>query len=789
MNVLNDIWADLTESVNDLQTLATATSVFSSYHRVCFSTTTCRLPRPMDSVASLKPKVTVKLNYDKPNGTPPARAYGLSVHSRPPSPAKSCVSNSPQTFGFKNVEQGGQANEGTPVFRPKAKVNSSATTRRPGTAPGSTVGGSTRPSSPTKLSRTTRAPSTSTATGSTSSRGSSSVTIAGTRTPRANPPTSAPVTPQIHARSIHTPSSNGSTMGAPPAGLHHATSMSTFPVARATSVVGGSSTVSSSTNTSHRLLASRSVVGFADRERSLTSSPTLKIRSKVTAMSKSNTELGNAAAGPSSNPGSPIHATMRSTTPNPTVNLRSRRPSSASLGPSSPPPHFTSSSPASAEPKSPPNGTLRARAPSTISSGPTSPPPPQFFPITTAVSAANPHRFASARPPPAPTPPHSPPLASGSTTSSRTNSTLGLFQSFSSMPSARVPNTNRPLNGKTLSATVDPAAIPLPPHSPPASSLSFSSRSSTSHLEPRSGNVTRKYSHSRTGSASTSGGSRNSQVATKGGDLRATLDNLMQYTSGTTSEDDGSGLEDGEGEEVGEEYKVKAAAKSDRKMADLEITNRSLLSINASLEATKHRQAKEIQELRRRLREARLILPPRAFRASKDSTLSIYTDADLGLDTASSSSDEEDEDEEENTDDQKSKGDETYRRVKMLLGSLLKQGTAALEKDKEVLMGSRGGVAKVLSPEEVRDYHASGGQEDDDGDKESVSLESRSINTSDDLQSEAEHTGEEDDIPTEAETSFESMDSDDPNANMTMTSEDEVEAILGSPPILITRPS
>ena len=38
---------------------------------------------------------------------------------------------------------------------------------------------------------------------------------------------------------------------------------------------------------------------------------------------------------------------------------------------------------------------------------------------------------------------------------------------------------------------------------------------------------------------------------------------------------------------------------------DLEITNRSLMVINASLEAAKHRQAKEIRDLRRRLRESR----------------------------------------------------------------------------------------------------------------------------------------------------------------------------------------
>jgi hypothetical protein len=234
-------------------------------------------------------------------------------------------------------------------------------------------------------------------------------------------------------------------------------------------------------------------------------------------------------------------------------------------------------------------------------------------------------------------------------------------------------------------------------------------------------------------------------------------------------------------------------------MADLEITNRSLLAINASLEATKHRQAKEIHELRRRLREARLILPPRAFRASKDSTLSTYTDADLGLDAASSSSDDEEhEDNNENDESkEKSEGDAAYRRVKLLLDALLKQGTAALEHDKDAV-GTRGGVAKVLSPEEVRDYHAGGEDEDGEADHEDGTPEDGSVDASNDYDHEFDEDAGDDTredvseeyIPLDGETSFDSIDSSDAG-NTTLTSEDEVEAmtIIGSPPILITKPS
>jgi len=57
------------------------------------------------------------------------------------------------------------------------------------------------------------------------------------------------------------------------------------------------------------------------------------------------------------------------------------------------------------------------------------------------------------------------------------------------------------------------------------------------------------------------------------------------------------------------------AAKSSRKIADLEITNNSLLAINATLEAEKHRLSKEVRDLRRRLRGQRLSLLPQSYRA------------------------------------------------------------------------------------------------------------------------------------------------------------------------------
>ena len=54
-----------------------------------------------------------------------------------------------------------------------------------------------------------------------------------------------------------------------------------------------------------------------------------------------------------------------------------------------------------------------------------------------------------------------------------------------------------------------------------------------------------------------------------------------------------------------EEAAEASDAKKARKMMDLEITNRSLLAINSGLEVAKLQQAREIRELKRRVREGR----------------------------------------------------------------------------------------------------------------------------------------------------------------------------------------
>lgn len=141
-------------------------------------------------------------------------------------------------------------------------------------------------------------------------------------------------------------------------------------------------------------------------------------------------------------------------------------------------------------------------------------------------------------------------------------------------------------------------------------------------------------------------------------------------------------------------------------IADLEITNRSLLAINSSLEAMKHRQAKEIRELRRKLRESRLILPPRAFQAVKSK---LEHD-----DTASE--DDGDDDDDEYDESRHGTEDEVFKRVKIIIEGLLDAGKRALEsKPGDFLEGSKGG-AKVLHAEEVRIWRDLGeGPSEDEG--------------------------------------------------------------------------
>ncbi|KAN0134868.1 hypothetical protein V8E53_007242 [Lactarius tabidus] len=330
----------------------------------------------------------------------------------------------------------------------------------------------------------------------------------------------------------------------------------------------------------------------------------------------------------------------------------------------------------SLHPSSPPYATMRPietrpRAPSVIDFGgfiSTPPSPtsavPIVHPITTPTAAANPHRYAS-RIIPNPR-----------------------FQSLS-------PPSNRDHDFRAAQK-VDPAAIPLPPQSPPVSTLSFSSQSSQNTQSSCASGSTAPTPNSHILSAILTAGGPGSPTLGPGSPLDASSDlsnpNSARNSLGspTTYPDQ---LDDSD-------RKIKAEAKSNRKIEDLEITNRSLLAINATLEATKHRQANEIRDLRRKLRESRLVLPPPAFRAIKSS---------LGPEDVADDEDP-DEDNDEDSSGDGSEHDATFTRVKGILEGLLESGRRALRAEPGDFERQCGGV-KVLSAEEVRSWRGDVGDD------------------------------------------------------------------------------
>ena len=181
----------------------------------------------------------------------------------------------------------------------------------------------------------------------------------------------------------------------------------------------------------------------------------------------------------------------------------------------------------------------RARTPSVSSntSLPPSPPSqhPVFYPITTATPAANPHRFAATRP-------------------------------VSRQPIYH-PQPFHPLHDdvhvdygrRNGFAKVDPANIPLPANSPPASAVSFSSHSSVSRSS---------VSHAAESVESHTHTDQTRDIE----QLRSTLDTLIRYTELESREDDFPDQDrETESQIVSSDRTVEAEAKSIRKVSMLSL--------------------------------------------------------------------------------------------------------------------------------------------------------------------------------------------------------------------------
>lgn len=120
--------------------------------------------------------------------------------------------------------------------------------------------------------------------------------------------------------------------------------------------------------------------------------------------------------------------------------------------------------------------------------------------------------------------------------------------------------------------------------------------------------------------------------------------------------------------------------------AEIILTPQISLAINASLEADKLRQSREIRDLRRRLRESRLSLPPRTYN-------------ELVKSSPEEPSLEESDDEDQAA--QEPDPDPVYDHVRDLIDSLLVRATQAME---NVEKPPSTAAFKVLSAAEVETY-------------------------------------------------------------------------------------
>lgn len=159
------------------------------------------------------------------------------------------------------------------------------------------------------------------------------------------------------------------------------------------------------------------------------------------------------------------------------------------------------------------------------------------------------------------------------------------------------------------------------------------------------------------------------------------------------------------------------------------------MAINTMLEATKARQAKEIRDLRRKLRETRLILPPRAFAAIRSSeahvsstdVVTAYPSSNTIPDNDQESSEDDKEDEEE----RQREGEYRLDRICAMVNAMYDHASEAVKRVAEPREADESASrTKVLSPDELELYHGATGSRSNADDRH---------NSHDDM-SEAEET-------------------------------------------------
>lgn len=180
-------------------------------------------------------------------------------------------------------------------------------------------------------------------------------------------------------------------------------------------------------------------------------------------------------------------------------------------------------------------------------------------------------------------------------------------------------------------------------------------------------------------------------LASPSAPLRPTVEQRSSFASSTlssnsvsqplspSSEAPRSPSETGEAEE----------ARVHRKLLDLEITNKSLMAINSALEVTKLKQAKEIRELKRRLRDGRGLSIGPIPRGSASGTL-FSDEEDLGTDS--------DEDGDDFVVREDPELEAAHQRCKDLVDNMVEQARQAILAEYDEPENTRG---KVLHPAEI----------------------------------------------------------------------------------------
>lgn len=189
------------------------------------------------------------------------------------------------------------------------------------------------------------------------------------------------------------------------------------------------------------------------------------------------------------------------------------------------------------------------------SSPPSAPSTTLAYPITTAVPAANPHRYTTPRSSRSGL--HSSFSASSSPKPGGGTDNFRPFSRTSRFPSSH--GSSYGSFGRAALSSVDPTNIPPLPQSPPVSALSVSSRSS---------NFTHDSGTSPESSVISGGGGvvqRKKEGSHHSPDLRTTLDNLIAYASSREDNDSPVNGSFGPGSTI-EEDEERAEAKSNRKV-------------------------------------------------------------------------------------------------------------------------------------------------------------------------------------------------------------------------------